>query len=131
VWIVTQMQRLKVLSDLLISISKAERQEARTKVRQESLRLGNVGVIRYLLKVFAFLFSGRYDCKPALSKTHEIKSNFFNFCTMCSLARVCSHPCCGIVLYLWFHLKLPSFILTLQPFIVPMLLVRNHELAVR
>ncbi|KAJ6827076.1 serine/threonine-protein kinase TOUSLED [Iris pallida] len=39
-------KRLKVLSDLLISVSKAERQEARMKVRQESLRLGNVGVIR-------------------------------------------------------------------------------------
>ncbi|ONK81894.1 uncharacterized protein A4U43_C01F33950 [Asparagus officinalis] len=39
-------KRIKVLSDLLISVSKAERQEARTRVRQESLRLGNVGVIR-------------------------------------------------------------------------------------
>lgn len=39
-------KRLKVLSELLISVSKAERQEARTKVRQESLRLGNVGVLR-------------------------------------------------------------------------------------
>ncbi|WOG94591.1 hypothetical protein DCAR_0313887 [Daucus carota subsp. sativus] len=39
-------KRLKVLSDLLISVSKAERQEARMKVRQDSLRLGNVGVIR-------------------------------------------------------------------------------------
>ncbi|KAL6005124.1 hypothetical protein ACLOJK_005685 [Asimina triloba] len=38
--------RIKVLSDLLISVSKAERQEARTKMRQDSLRLGNVGVIR-------------------------------------------------------------------------------------
>lgn len=39
-------KRLKVLSDLLITVSKAERQEARMKVRQDSLRLGNVGVIR-------------------------------------------------------------------------------------
>uniref|UniRef100_A0A1D1ZB35 Serine/threonine-protein kinase TOUSLED n=1 Tax=Anthurium amnicola TaxID=1678845 RepID=A0A1D1ZB35_9ARAE len=39
-------RRIKVLSDLLIAVSKAERQEARMKIRQESLRLGNVGVIR-------------------------------------------------------------------------------------
>ncbi|EPS68097.1 hypothetical protein M569_06674 [Genlisea aurea] len=39
-------KRTKVLSDLLISVSKAERQEARMKVRQDSLRLGNIGVIR-------------------------------------------------------------------------------------
>ncbi|XAR60228.1 Non-specific serine/threonine protein kinase [Bertholletia excelsa] len=39
-------KRTKMLSDLLISVSKAERQEARLKVRQDSLRLGNVGVIR-------------------------------------------------------------------------------------
>ncbi|KAF5192657.1 Serine/threonine-protein kinase TOUSLED [Thalictrum thalictroides] len=39
-------KRVKVISDLLISVSKAERQEARAKVRQDSLRLGNVGVIR-------------------------------------------------------------------------------------
>ncbi|XLR00794.1 hypothetical protein S83_066992, partial [Arachis hypogaea] len=38
-------QRTKIISDLLISVSKAERQEARLKVRQDSLRLGNVGVI--------------------------------------------------------------------------------------
>ncbi|KAL3518731.1 hypothetical protein ACH5RR_021320 [Cinchona calisaya] len=38
--------RIKTLSDLLISVSKAERQEARMKVCQDSLRLGNVGVIR-------------------------------------------------------------------------------------
>ncbi|AED92907.1 unnamed protein product [Arabidopsis thaliana] len=36
----------KVISDLLISVSKTERQEARTKVRNESLRLGSVGVLR-------------------------------------------------------------------------------------
>lgn len=36
-----------MISDLLISVSKAERLEARMKVRQDSLRLGNVGVIRY------------------------------------------------------------------------------------
>ncbi|CAE6113202.1 unnamed protein product [Arabidopsis arenosa] len=36
----------KVISDLLISVSKTERQEARTKVRHESLRLGSVGVLR-------------------------------------------------------------------------------------
>ena len=40
------LQRTKIISELLISVSKAERQEARMKVRQESLRLGNVGVIR-------------------------------------------------------------------------------------
>ncbi|RWR85434.1 Protein kinase domain-containing protein [Cinnamomum micranthum f. kanehirae] len=39
-------KRIKVLTDLLISVSKAERQEARLKVRQDSMRLGNVGVIR-------------------------------------------------------------------------------------
>ncbi|XP_043702783.1 serine/threonine-protein kinase TOUSLED-like isoform X3 [Telopea speciosissima] len=39
-------KRIKFISDLLISVSKAARQEARSKVRQESLRLGNVGVIR-------------------------------------------------------------------------------------
>ncbi|XP_074583069.1 serine/threonine-protein kinase TOUSLED-like isoform X2 [Curcuma longa] len=39
-------KRIKVLSDLLISFSKAERQEARAKVRQESVRLGNVAVLR-------------------------------------------------------------------------------------
>ncbi|XLS55223.1 hypothetical protein HN51_004978 [Arachis hypogaea] len=36
---------MKIISDLLISVSKAVRQEARLKVRQDSLRLGNVGVI--------------------------------------------------------------------------------------
>nr|GMD69612.1 serine/threonine-protein kinase TOUSLED isoform X1 [Ipomoea batatas] len=36
----------KIISELLISVSKAERHEARMKVRQDSLRLGNVGVIR-------------------------------------------------------------------------------------
>ncbi|OEL31276.1 Serine/threonine-protein kinase TOUSLED [Dichanthelium oligosanthes] len=35
-----------VLSDLLIAVSKAERQEARMRIRQESFRLGNVGVMR-------------------------------------------------------------------------------------
>ncbi|KAL8057934.1 hypothetical protein ABFX02_04G215700 [Erythranthe guttata] len=39
-------KRIKVISDLLISVSKAERHEARMKVRQDSLRLGNVGVVR-------------------------------------------------------------------------------------
>lgn len=39
-------KRTKIISDLLIAVSKAERQEARLKVRQDSLRLGNVGVIR-------------------------------------------------------------------------------------
>lgn len=39
-------KRMKVISDLLISVSKAERQEARMKIRHDSLRLGNVGVIR-------------------------------------------------------------------------------------
>ncbi|KAG2300843.1 hypothetical protein Bca4012_011595 [Brassica carinata] len=36
----------KVISDLLISVSKSERQEARTKVRHDSLRIGSVGVLR-------------------------------------------------------------------------------------
>ncbi|XP_010493209.1 PREDICTED: serine/threonine-protein kinase TOUSLED-like [Camelina sativa] len=36
----------KVISDLLISVSKTERQEARSKVRHDSLRLGSVGVLR-------------------------------------------------------------------------------------
>ncbi|XVE59711.1 hypothetical protein DITRI_Ditri05aG0068100 [Diplodiscus trichospermus] len=39
-------KRTKMISDLLIAVSKAERQEARMKVLQDSLRLGNVGVIR-------------------------------------------------------------------------------------
>ncbi|KAF8009363.1 hypothetical protein BT93_J0379 [Corymbia citriodora subsp. variegata] len=39
-------KRTKIIADLLISVSKAERQEARLKVRQDSLRLGNVGVTR-------------------------------------------------------------------------------------
>lgn len=51
-----RMQRTKVISDLLISVSKAERQEARLKVRQDSLRLGNVGVIRYCISCFTLLY---------------------------------------------------------------------------
>lgn len=43
------------MSDLLISVSKAERQEARMKVRQDSLRLGNVGVIRCHIHLVHFL----------------------------------------------------------------------------
>uniref|UniRef100_A0A0E0KJ19 Protein kinase domain-containing protein n=1 Tax=Oryza punctata TaxID=4537 RepID=A0A0E0KJ19_ORYPU len=39
-------KQLKVLSDLLIAVSKAERQEARIRIKQESFRLGNVGVMR-------------------------------------------------------------------------------------
>ncbi|KAJ7964827.1 Protein kinase superfamily protein [Quillaja saponaria] len=39
-------KRTKIISDLLISVSKAERQEARMKIRQDSFRLGNVGIIR-------------------------------------------------------------------------------------
>ncbi|XP_062214579.1 serine/threonine-protein kinase TOUSLED-like isoform X2 [Phragmites australis] len=39
-------KQLKVLSDLLIAVSKAERQEARMRIRQESFRLGNVGIMR-------------------------------------------------------------------------------------
>ncbi|XP_048139937.1 serine/threonine-protein kinase TOUSLED isoform X6 [Rhodamnia argentea] len=42
----TKPKRTKIIADLLISVSKAERQEARLKVRQDSLRLGNVGVTR-------------------------------------------------------------------------------------
>lgn len=41
-----QQKRMKVLSDLLISVAKAERQDARTKVCQDSVRLGHAGVIR-------------------------------------------------------------------------------------
>ncbi|KAG2545869.1 hypothetical protein PVAP13_9KG465150 [Panicum virgatum] len=41
-----QQMRSKVLSDLLIAVSKAKRQEARMRIRQESFRLGNVGVMR-------------------------------------------------------------------------------------
>ncbi|XP_047974731.1 serine/threonine-protein kinase TOUSLED-like [Salvia hispanica] len=37
---------MKVISDLLMSVSKAERQEARMIVRQDILRLGNIGVVR-------------------------------------------------------------------------------------
>ncbi|VAI21969.1 unnamed protein product [Triticum turgidum subsp. durum] len=39
-------KQMKVLSDLLIAVSKAERQEARMKLKQESFRLGNIGVMR-------------------------------------------------------------------------------------
>nr|XP_043633643.1 serine/threonine-protein kinase TOUSLED-like [Erigeron canadensis] len=39
-------KRLKVISDLLISVSKDERKEARMKVRHDSKRLGNAKVIR-------------------------------------------------------------------------------------
>ncbi|KAL5726053.1 non-specific serine/threonine protein kinase [Ranunculus cassubicifolius] len=39
-------KRIKLISDLLISVSKAERQEARSKVRHDSLKLGNVAVLR-------------------------------------------------------------------------------------
>ncbi|KAI3988534.1 hypothetical protein MKX01_026348 [Papaver californicum] len=42
----TKPKRIKVISELLISVSKAEGQEARMKVRQDSLRFGNVGVLR-------------------------------------------------------------------------------------
>ncbi|KAL2485542.1 Serine/threonine-protein kinase TOUSLED [Abeliophyllum distichum] len=39
-------KRLKIISDLLIAVSRAERQETRMKTRQDSLRLGKMGVIR-------------------------------------------------------------------------------------
>ncbi|KAI5667159.1 hypothetical protein M9H77_17012 [Catharanthus roseus] len=39
-------KRTKILSDLLISLARAEREEARTRVRQDCLRLGNVAVAR-------------------------------------------------------------------------------------
>ncbi|KAG8098155.1 hypothetical protein GUJ93_ZPchr0013g34326 [Zizania palustris] len=39
-------KQMKVLSDVLIAVSKAERQEARMRIKQESFRLGNVGVMR-------------------------------------------------------------------------------------
>ncbi|XP_024524727.1 serine/threonine-protein kinase TOUSLED isoform X2 [Selaginella moellendorffii] len=41
-----ERKRLKVVSDLLIAVAKGERQEARLRVRQDSVRLGNVGVMR-------------------------------------------------------------------------------------
>lgn len=40
------MQRLKVVSDLLIAVARSERQEARVKVRQDVARLGGIGVMR-------------------------------------------------------------------------------------
>lgn len=39
-------KRIKILSDLLISVARAEREEARMRVRYESARLGNVAVVR-------------------------------------------------------------------------------------
>ncbi|XP_047964364.1 serine/threonine-protein kinase TOUSLED-like isoform X2 [Salvia hispanica] len=39
-------KRMKVIYELLMSVSKAERQEARMRVRQDSLRLGNIGEVR-------------------------------------------------------------------------------------
>lgn len=41
-----KIKQLKMISDLLIRVSKAERQEARITIKQESLRLGNVGIVR-------------------------------------------------------------------------------------
>ncbi|CAM6114535.1 unnamed protein product [Calypogeia fissa] len=41
-----EQQRLKVVSDLLISVARSERQEARVKIQQDISRLGGVGVMR-------------------------------------------------------------------------------------
>jgi tousled-like kinase len=54
------MQRRETISELLISTSKAEREETRLKLRQDSLRLGGIVLIRYrgsiVTNTFYFLF---------------------------------------------------------------------------
>ncbi|KAL0369462.1 UNVERIFIED_CONTAM: Serine/threonine-protein kinase TOUSLED [Sesamum angustifolium] len=65
------MQRMKVISDLLISVSKAERQEARMKVRQDSLRLGNVGVIRGVCWKQRRLLKGRENLSRNANQEEE------------------------------------------------------------
>lgn len=44
------MQRLKAVSDLLISVGRSERQEARTRLQQDCIKLGNLTVMRF--KIF-------------------------------------------------------------------------------
>ncbi|MCO5581985.1 hypothetical protein L7F22_035874 [Adiantum nelumboides] len=39
-------KHLKVMSDLLITVAKSEREEARIRMRQDLIRLGNVSVVR-------------------------------------------------------------------------------------
>eukprot|EP00249_Psilotum_nudum_P023656 c28945_g2_i1 orf=650-2620(+) len=39
-------KHLRVISDLLIAVAKCERQEARIRIRHDSLRLGNLSVVR-------------------------------------------------------------------------------------
>ncbi|KAJ7296141.1 hypothetical protein O6H91_Y141400 [Diphasiastrum complanatum] len=41
-----EQTRLKVVSDLLIAVAKSERQEARLRIRQDSVRIGNIGIMR-------------------------------------------------------------------------------------
>jgi len=41
------LQRIEVIYDMPISVSKAIGQNERLKVRQDSLRLGNVGLFMY------------------------------------------------------------------------------------
>ncbi|KAI5071541.1 hypothetical protein GOP47_0013792 [Adiantum capillus-veneris] len=43
---VKQQKRMKVMSDLLITVAKSEREEARIRMRQDLIRLGNVSVVR-------------------------------------------------------------------------------------
>ncbi|KAL2239259.1 UNVERIFIED_CONTAM: Serine/threonine-protein kinase TOUSLED [Sesamum indicum] len=64
-------KRMKVISDLLISVSKAERQEARMKVRQDSLRLGNVGVIRGVCWKQRRLLKGRENLSRNANQEEE------------------------------------------------------------
>lgn len=41
-----EYKRLKVMSELLIAVANSERQEARMRMRQDLIRLGNVSVVR-------------------------------------------------------------------------------------
>lgn len=41
-----EQKRFKVMSDLLITVAKSEREEARMRMRQDLIRLGNVSVVR-------------------------------------------------------------------------------------
>lgn len=41
-----EQKRFKVMSDLLITVAKSEREEARMRMRQDLIRLGNVNVVR-------------------------------------------------------------------------------------
>ncbi|KAG6535022.1 hypothetical protein ZIOFF_008939 [Zingiber officinale] len=66
-----KIKRIKVISDLLISVSKAERQETRMKVRQESVRLGNVGVIRRVAN-FEFNILNKRNCQQIQSSKSSL-----------------------------------------------------------